>query len=386
MAIFCLYIGVFLRASADMLIYAYLPFHLYNHLGETRLWVIGLLAGAPSFVRLIAAPLWGKCADRIGRHRIFVVGGLLAYAMLLFLLPRYENPLQIVAMASLMAGIFSAFNPVSRVWLLLSCPQMGTWRLSVWHQWEAAGYLVSSVVIGWVVSSGHLTLTEIPLMLSILIVANAASIGIMLPDIAERLSVGETERPAKLYYFRTWILSLFDILPYTALFYLLASSMTWEVVATTFGLYFTGLLGGSVRSYGLLVGTSTFVSLLAYGLLAGFCQRYGYRRILQIAAWGYTAMYLLMSYPSVRTASCGYLLPMSTAVRTAMNAVVASQVPEAQRGEAIGIVDSIEAGSAAWGAVLGGLIADRQGLASVPRIAVIGSILLHALASRTRRR
>ena len=382
----CLYVGVFLRASADMLVYAYLPFHFHNHMGETRLWVIGLFVGAPSLVRLAVSPLWGKYADRVGRQRALITGGLLAYAMLLFLLPRYTEPMQVVTVASLMAVLSSAFNPVSRVWLLLSSSGQGLRRLANWHQWEAAGYLVSSVTIGWVVNSGYLDLTEIPLLLCMLLVTSAVVIGLFLPDIPVRSPGWQVEERSKAPVLPHWAYSRISVFPHTALIYLLASSLTWEVVATTFGLYFTGLLGGSIRLYGLLIGTSTFLSVLAYGSLAGFCQRRGHRQVLQIAAWGYTAMYLLMSYPSVSTAGCAYLLPMSSVVRTAMNGLVANQVSERHRGEAMGLVDSVEAGSVAWGAILGGLIAHRQGLAFIPKVAVAGSILLHMLVPRTGKR
>lgn len=138
-----------------------------------------------------------------------------------------------------------------------------------------------------------------------------------------------------------------------------------------------------MRLYGLLMGSSTFVSVVAYGSLAEFCQKRGYYKIFQIAAWGYTAMYLLMAYPSVPTASCGYLLPMSTVVRTAMNGLVVNQVPRIYHGEAMGLIDSVEAGSLAWGAILGGFIAHSQGLAFIPKLALAGSVLLHILAPRT---
>jgi len=385
-AIHCIYVGVFLRATADMLLYAYLPLRLYYYLGETRLWVIGLFMGIPSFVRLLAAPLWGKWSDRLGRQRVFVVTGLLAYALLLLFLPRYADPLVAIAFTSLMAVPFAAFNPVSRVCILLRCPRERVQRLARWHQWEAAGYLVSSVVVGWSVNQGHLALTEFLTLLGILLCLGACLIAITLRDMPIRLSFRKMGHPQPMSPSSSRLaLGMMGVLPLTALAYLLTSSTTWEVVATTFGLYFTGFLGGSIRLYGFLIGTSTFVSILAYGVLAGFCERHGYPRTLQIAAWGYTAMYLLMSYPSIRTVGFAYMLPMSTVVRSAMNVMVSSQIPEKKRGEAMGLVDSVEAFSTAWGAVLGGLIAHRQGLEYIPKVAVAGSLLLHMLAARHRK-
>ncbi len=380
--IYCLYVGVFLRATADMLLYAYLPLHSYYCLGETRLWVIGLFVGMPSFVRLLLAPLWGKWADRLEKQQVFIVVGLLAYALLLLLLPRHSDPFVAIIFVSLMAIPFAAFNPVSRVWLLLSCPRKKVHRLASWHQWEAAGYLVSSVVVGWSVNKGYLALTDFLTLVGILLLGSTCLIGLTLRDLPTRSSYRKTGHPKSLSpSSRHLALGMVGLLPLTALAYLFTSSTTWEVVATTFGLYFIGFLGGSVRLYGLLIGASTFVSILAYGSLAGFCERYGYRKAFQVAAWGYTAMYLLMSYPSVRIVGCAYLLPMSTVVRSAMNALVSHQVPERKRGEAIGLVDSVEACSTAWGAVLGGLIAHRQGLGYIPKVAVAGSILLHLLVA-----
>ena len=381
--IFCLYGGVFLRASADVLLYAYLPLYFLNNLGETRLWIIGLLVGVPSLVRLGVAPLWGKYVDRVGRQGFFFTGGLLAYAIFFFLLPRFSSPMQVVRAAAFAAVFTSVFNPASRAWLLYGGPEQGLRRLASWHQWEAAGYLVSSVTIGWVVNNGYLDLAEIPLLLSMLLGIGAIAIGLFLPSIPTGSGAERRKRGQQTSSHLREIPGGADLLPYAALVYLLASSFTWEIVATTFGMYFIGMLGGSMRLYGLLMGTSTFVSVVAYGLLAGFCQKRGYYRVFQIAAWGYTAMYLLMVYPSVPTVSCGYLLPMNTVVRTAMNGLVANQVPEIYHGEAMGLMDSVEAGSLAWGDILGGLIAHGQGLAFMPKIALAGSVLLHILAPRT---
>lgn len=57
------------------------------------------------------------------------------------------------------------------------------------------------------------------------------------------------------------------------------------------------------------------------------------------------------------------------------------EVPECKRGEAMSLVESVEACSTVWGAVLRGLVAHQQGLACIPKLVVAGSILLHMLVA-----
>lgn len=383
--IFCLYLGVFLRASADVLIHAYLPFYFLNHMGETRVWVIGFFLGIPALVRLTVSPFWGRYVARVNHPKIFFAGGLLAYAVFFHRLPGLQNPGEVVVAASSAALFTSIFNPGSRGWLLQNFPLDGLKYLAFWHQWEAAGYLLSSIAIGWVVNNGYMELAQIPPIFGMLLAIGALFTGVFLPKpkrSASHFICSSKMKASK----RICTYDKGVIIPYGALGYLLTSSLTWEVVATTFGLYYIGLLGGTMKLYGLLIGSATFVSLFAYGVLAPLCQKRGHYLVFKLASWGYTAMYLLMAYPSVPTASFGYLMPMSSVVRTAINGVVTNQVAETHQGAALGIVDSIEAGSIAWGAILGGMIAHHRGLAFIPKLALFSSVLLHILAPRTKGR
>src|SRR5690606_12454457 len=109
-------LSALVRASADVMLYAYLPVYVHLHLREERVWLISLLLAAPATIRLVTAPRWGKRADETGRHKPFVIIGLLAYAGLVNVLPRLDDPLVVIVVVSVFTFFSSALNPVARAW------------------------------------------------------------------------------------------------------------------------------------------------------------------------------------------------------------------------------------------------------------------------------
>ncbi|MBE3590761.1 MAG: hypothetical protein IMW98_08070 [Firmicutes bacterium] len=383
-AIAALKLAVLIRAAGDVLLYAYLPIYLYAHLGEERLWVIGLLPAVPGAARFVAAPFWGRQADRLARQRPFLVGGLAAYAALMLLLPRVTASLQAVALVAAASAFTCAFNPVARVWWTLRAPGRAVLDLAGWYRAEAAGFLGGSALLGWAAGSGAAALAAWMWSMGALFAAAAVWVAWAVPDAPRREGWGGggsgggprgSSRAGSRIAGRGPAPSPMRAAAPVLGFVLLAS-LTWEAVAATYGVYVTQELGVPAPLYGLTIGASTAVNLWAYGPLAAAAERRGGGPLFLWSALGYAAMYLLMATRSPWAASLAYLVPMSAVLRTATNAWLAARVPEGARGRASGLLDAAEACAAMLGAFLGGVAAHRLGLAFVPRAALAGSLPL----------
>lgn len=372
-----------MRAAADVLLYSYLPLYLDSHVGETRLWLISLVPATPALLRFIMAPYWGRRADVTGSQRPYVVMGLLAYSMLLLLLPLLASTGSVILLIAGLAIPFSAFNPVVRTWLTLRQPKHGLHRLARWHQWEALGYFVTAGAVGWLAMDDMVSLPEFMRIIAVALAICALLVALYVKDLPVAASKGRVPQQRRLPR-RSWIRGK-KVLPLGLLAFLLVSSLGWEAVVNMFGLYFTKEVGGPMHLYGAVVSAATLVSAISYGVLANYGQRHGYQTLLKQGAWGYTGMYALMAYPSPWTVGLAYLIPMSTFVRTALNVFITERVAESQRGVAMGTIESLEAGSILVGALAGGLLADRFGLAILPLAALGSTVLLHLFVLRPRR-
>ncbi len=373
-----------MRAGADVLLFSYLPLYLDGYVGETRYWLISLMPATPALIRLIMAPHWGRRADAAGSQRSYVVMGLLAYSVLLALLPSITQTESIVLLTALSAIPFSAFNPVARSWLTLQQPAKGLLRLARWHQWEACGYFVTAGLVGWLAMDEVASLVPLMRWMAGALAVCALVVIVFTRDMPAAVALSEFQalRRAAARLARG---SGRRVLPLSLLAFVLVSSLGWEAVANMFGLYFTKEVGGPLHLYGAVISASTLVSMAVYGLMADFGRKRGWRALLRFAAWGYTGMYALMAVRSPWTVGAAYLIPMSTFVHTACNVFVTEHVPEGQRGTALGRIESVEAGTILVGALAGGLLADHFGLYAVPLSVLAASLLLHAVAAKAQR-
>ncbi|MFT5206597.1 MAG: DHA1 family tetracycline resistance protein-like MFS transporter [Candidatus Omnitrophota bacterium] len=68
-------------------------------------WTIGLIFSIYSAAQFIAAPLWGKCSDNIGRRSVMIISSL--GAALSYILFAYANSLEMLFISRLLAGIMA---------------------------------------------------------------------------------------------------------------------------------------------------------------------------------------------------------------------------------------------------------------------------------------
>lgn len=353
-----------------MFLYVCLPLFLYTQLGEERLWAVSLVVAVPAAGRWAAASFWGRRLDRWGRQRPFMLLGLGAYGAILAVLPLLQNTYTIWLATGMAALVTSAYNPAVRAWLTLGSGGHGVRLLARWHQWETLGYFVGSTWLGWAVVARPELLPALLGAGALLCWACGLWLALAVPDRAVALARRGAGRagPGR------------KIIPWPVPIFILTAFLMWDAVATVFGVYFTQHLKGSALLYGITLGGATFAGLLAYGPLAVLSGRRSPENLFQGAAWGYTAMYLLLVLRSPWLVSLGYAVPMVAVCRTAVNALLTRRVAEDQRGRALGELEAAEAAAAAVGPLLGGLLAHHLGLQTVPRAALAGSLLLHLLA------
>lgn len=354
------------RAGADVVLYAYLPLHLFETVGVGQVGVISLFLAVPAGIRLIAAPVWGRLAGRSGRYTPLILMGLTAYTILLQLMPRVQGVEEGLLLIALSACFTSAFNPVARARLTLGEGERGVVRLAVWHQWESAGYFISGIAFGFLLSDDAPTLKQTTAILVVLFLGCILLVLARLPR--QGLRLGSTPRAERR-------LPMGKGVPAGAILFLFLSSLIWEAVAGTFGLFFTQSLQGTVSAYGATLSGATLIALIAYRPLAHVSRHYDAPFLFTVAAVGYTLMYAMMWSRSPWIAAAAYLMPLNTLVRTGMNALLTEGLAESERGAGMGLMEAVESGAALIGSLLGGLSADWYGLSTVPKIATLLSLL-----------
>ena len=113
---------------------------------------IGLVLGAASLVRLLAVPLWGMAADRVGRRRpmLLLAAGVSAGAVACFPLARSMPALLLLVTAQGIAA--AALTPLADT-LTLALAAAGRLTYGRTRAWGSAAYMLATAaagpVLGW---------------------------------------------------------------------------------------------------------------------------------------------------------------------------------------------------------------------------------------------
>ncbi len=103
-ALFILYLTMFLVVAGFGIITPFFPFFA-KEMGATA-FQLGLMTTLFSLAQVIAAPLWGRLSDYIGRKPV-LIAGLVGYALSYYLLLWSPN-IQILMLARVVGGLLSA--------------------------------------------------------------------------------------------------------------------------------------------------------------------------------------------------------------------------------------------------------------------------------------
>lgn len=149
-------LAVFVVSVAYAIVLPVLPFMLARDLGEgartAQAWHTGLLTSVYMLTLFLAAPIWGRVSDRIGRRSVVVLGFAgLSVALWMF---AFGSGLALAYTARALAGVFAgAILPA--VYAYVSDTVDGTARAQAFAQLSVAaalGFLLGPGVSGWLAS------------------------------------------------------------------------------------------------------------------------------------------------------------------------------------------------------------------------------------------
>lgn len=124
----------------------------YQELGLTGTQ-IGILAGLPSLISLVSAPIWGLVSDRTHRHKLLLLIAMAGAILAALTLSVFDTFLWLLPVVTLFAFFYSPVMPLvdSTTMHLLGGHKERYGRI---RMWGAVGWGVTAPIIGWLIESG----------------------------------------------------------------------------------------------------------------------------------------------------------------------------------------------------------------------------------------
>lgn len=251
-------LSAFVRACADVVLYAHLPLHVYAVLGERRLWFVSLILAVPNLVRVPAAALWGAAVDRSGRVPSSLLLGMAAYAAALAFLAFSRSAAWTAGTVCALAAPASAYTPTARTYLMRG-PNGRQATLAGWLRGGTAGWVAGRAAM--TLLAGRAPGTALPALAAALAVVALAGLWRGVPDPPPPAPPGRGAEMAAGGPAPCWAL-----VRWTAAYVGLATLLA-EGVFAVLGVYLTQVLGAPPALYGAALTGTTLLALWAYGPL-----------------------------------------------------------------------------------------------------------------------
>ncbi|MDP9096357.1 MAG: MFS transporter, partial [Pseudomonadota bacterium] len=159
-------LGLFLSCffAAGAVLTAYLPLWLADRGLDAAL--IGSILGAASLARVVAVPLWGWAADRVGRHRVSLFIAASGAALCALLLPAAFDTRSIAACVIAGGIAASALAPLCDA-VTLAFAAAGRLDYGRTRAWGSVAYMIAtagagallgrfgSVIVPWMLTAGY---------------------------------------------------------------------------------------------------------------------------------------------------------------------------------------------------------------------------------------
>jgi MFS family permease len=328
---------------------------------------------ASQFPVFLAAPLGGMVADRYNRHRV-VIATQAASMMLAFILAgltiaqRITIP-EIFILAALL-GIVNAFDIPGRQAFLVE--MVGKEHLinaialnsSMFNGARIigpaiAGILVARIGEGWCFFANAVSYIAVIIGLLMMRVQPRTHLpaGPALAHVIEGFQFVKNTAPIRALLLLLGLVSLVAM-PYTVLMPIFADR----------------ILHGGARGLGILMGATGVGALLGALTLATRTGVYGLGRWVTFSCAGFAVFLVAFALSRIFWLSTVLLVPVGFCMMLQMsssNTLIQAMVPDHLRGRVMSVYSMMFMGMAPFGALLGGLVADRMG---APLAVIMGAV------------
>jgi len=382
--LFLIRAAALLEGLSLTLIQGFLPLYVRKTLGESHFLIVGAVVAVPALGTFIASNFWGGLSDVSGRLKPFLLVGLLGYVLALAGYPAFRSAPLLLVWAGFASLLYGTLAPSLKTYVTLARPD---------RREHALAYLLMSQSVGWFLGSlggSRLLDREIGTgfraalwIAAALLAAHTILVGVALRDF---------RRPPAARQNRGWLQGVIQDLASlyenpkllrvcVMIFFLVAGNyITWGF----FSVFFVEHLHASLRTLGLALGASSLLGIALMPAVGPLVRRFGGERVLAVGTTLYIVMYLGMAVTrSPIAAATLFAMPLYGMVNVSASTLAAQHSTTAQRGGGLGVLNGTYALATIVGPLIGGLLADRAGLAAIPWTSLGFAVLASVIAWRS---
>ncbi|MGE4063682.1 MAG: MFS transporter [Rhodospirillaceae bacterium] len=359
-----LFLVVFVDLVGFGLLIPLLPFYVQRTGAGPE--VITFVLGLYSLAQFIAAPMWGRLSDRLGRKPVLAVTcvGLAASYLVL----AFADSLALVIASRVIGGFMAGNIAAAQAYVAdVTAPDARAKGMGILGAAFGLGFIIGPAIGGAFAGAGVQTADYRSPALAAMVLSLAAALGVALllkesmpREARTRLSSGTT-----------WRDKLAAIRSRRALFLLAVAGFLvitgWAQFETTFALSVNALFAFGPRDIGFIFGFMGAVNVLVQGLFVGaLSRRVGERRLAVASVILFILGYGLIAAspnPIVLILACTVLAAASALFNPSATSLVSQEAAPGERGAVMGAYQSATAlGRVAGPAFAGTLFAAASAL------------------------
>ncbi len=370
----------------------FIPLHVRRTFVGTELLTVASIVAIPTFTKFLASNFWGALADHTKTLKPFILIGLTGYAGCLFAISASDSAAAVVIAAAAGSLFFAALSPISQSYVTLLREREKGRAIGDLLIFQSLGWFVAGIACAYLFDPRF----EIPVR-SVLLGSTGAAVVVLLvvavllkplylraeprgPEVPG--SRGRAEKPVWFRVLVSDLKVLYRSKPLATALVLISIAVAgvW-VFFGNFSVYMTEHVGSSTALVGWVMALSALPGMFAFRPAGRFVDTFGPVRVLLASVLAYVIIYGLVSVTVSPVLLAVYMcIPVYPPFNVSSIALVSEISGESRRAGGLGILSGVLAVSLAAGSLLGGAVADRVGLAALPRWTVaLESISLVAL-------
>ncbi|MGE5174859.1 MAG: MFS transporter [Hyphomicrobiales bacterium] len=362
-------LAAFLEGTALTLIQGFLPLYIRGSLGETRYVMVGLLIAVPSIGVVIASNFWGGLSDVTGRLKPMILVGLLGYAAALAGIPPLRESMAVLAFIGVCSLGYGTLAPSLKATVTLARPDRKEHGIAYVIMAQSIGWLAGSWSAGSVLENGdmaaglhHVMWSVAALFVVVFVVILFALRDQRRPPAPARERVGPIEgvlADLEALYENPRLLGLCVL----TFFFVAANYVVWGF----FTVFLTEHIGAGMRVVRNTLAISSVAGIAFMPFVGPLVRRYGGRPLLAVGVSLYLVMYVGMGLVKDPTLLAFlFAMPLYGLVNVSANTLATEYALTTQRGGGLGVLNGTYAIASVAGPIVGGLLADRVGIAVIP--------------------